>query len=46
MKRTDEGFLITDEEVKKASKLLGYVGLAMLTTRLFRLLLWPATGDK
>ncbi len=46
MKKTDEGYTITNDEVKKATRLLGYVGLAMLATRLFRVLFWPPSGEK
>ncbi len=46
MKKTDEGYTITNDEVKKAVRLLGYVGLAMLATRLFRVLFWPPAGEK
>ena len=46
MKKTDEGYSVTNEEIQKAAKILGYVGLAMLATRLFRLLFWPPVGEK
>ena len=46
MKKTDEGYSVTNEEIKKATKILGYVGLAMLATRLFRVLFWPRVGEK
>ena len=46
MKKTDEGYSITNDEVKKAVRALGYVGLAMLATRLFRVLFWPPVGEK
>ena len=46
MKKTDEGYTITNEEVEKAMRLLGYIGLAMLATRLFRVLFWPPVGEK
>ena len=46
MKKTDEGYTITNEEVQKATRVLGYVGLAILATRLFRILFWPPTGEK
>ena len=46
VKKTDEGYSVTNEEIQKASKILGYVGLAMLATRLFRLLFWPQVGNK
>ena len=46
MKKTDEGYTITNDEVKKGVCLLGYVGLAMLATRLFRVLFWPPVGEK
>lgn len=46
MKKTDEGYTITNDEVKKALRALGYVGLAMLATRFFRLLFWPPVGEK
>ena len=41
MKKTDEGYTITNEDLQKATRILGYVGLAMLATRLFRVLFWP-----
>ena len=46
MEKTNEGYTITDEELQKVSRILGYVGLAMLATRLFRVLFWPPVGDK
>ena len=46
MKKTDEGYSITNEEVQKATRILGYVVLAMLATRLFRILFWPPVGNK
>ena len=46
VKKTDEGYSVTNEEVQKATKILGYVGLAMLATRLFRVLFWPPVGNK
>ena len=46
MKKTDEGYSITNEEVQKATRILGYVGLAMLATRLFKILFWPPVGEK
>ena len=46
MKKTDEGYTITHEELQKATRILGYVGLAMLATRLFRVLFWPPVGEK
>ena len=46
MKKTDEGYSITNEEVQKATRILGYAGLAMLATRLFRILFWPPVGEK
>ena len=46
MKKTDEGYSVTNEEVQKAAKILGYLGLAMLATRLFRVLFWPPVGNK
>ena len=46
MKKTDDGYTVTHEEVKKATRVLGYVGLAMLATRLFRVLFWPPVGEK
>ncbi len=46
MEKTDEGYSITNEEVKQATRILGYVGLAMLVTRLFRLLFWPPVSEK
>ena len=46
MKKTDEGYSITTEEVQKATRILGYVGLAMLATRLFKILFWPPVGEK
>ena len=46
MKKTDEGYTITHEELQKATRILGYVGLAMLATRLFRILFWPPVGEK
>ena len=46
MKKTDEGYSITNEEVQKATRILGYIGLAMLATRLFRILFWPPVGEK
>ena len=46
MEKTKEGYTITDEELQKVSRILGYVGLAMLATRLFRVLFWPPVGDK
>ena len=46
MKKTDEGYTITQEEMQKATRILGYVGLAMLATRLFRVLFWPPVGEK
>ena len=46
MKKTDEGYSVTNEEVQKAAKILGYLGLAMLATRLFRVLFWPPIGNK
>ena len=46
VKKTDEGYSVTHEEVEKATKVLGYVGLAMLATRLFRILFWPPAGNK
>ena len=46
MKKTDEGYSVTHEEVQKVSRILGYVGLAMLATRLFRVLFWPPVGEK
>ena len=46
MKKTDEGYIITNEEVKKVTRVLGYIGLAMLATRLFRVLFWPPVGEK
>ena len=46
MKKTDEGYTITNEEVEKATRVLGYIGLAMLATRLFRILFWPPVGEK
>ena len=46
MKKTDEGYTITNEEVQKATRILGYFGLAMLATRLFRVLFWPPAGEK
>ena len=46
MKKTDEGYSIANEEVQKATRILGYVGLAMLATRLFRVLFWPPVGNK
>ena len=45
MKKTDEGYSVTNEEIQKATKILGYVGLAMLATRLFRLLFSPTGGQ-
>ena len=46
LKKTDEGYSITNEEVQKATRVLGYVGLAMLATRLFRVFFWPPVGNK
>ena len=46
MKKTDEGYTITNEEVEKATRVLGYIGLAMLATRLFRILFWPPVVEK
>jgi len=46
VKKTDDGYSITNEEVKKVSRVLGYIGLAMLATRLFRVLFWPPVGEK
>ena len=46
MKKTDEGYTITNEEVGRATRVLGYIGLAMLATRLFRVLFWPPVGEK
>ena len=46
MKKTDEGYTITNEDVEKAARFLGYVGLAMLATRLFRVLFWPPVVEK
>ena len=46
MKKTDEGYTVTNEEVQKATRFLGYIGLAMLVTRLFRVLFWPPVGEK
>ena len=46
MKKTDEGYTITNEEVEKATRVLGYIGLAILATRLFRILFWPPVGEK
>ena len=46
LKKTEEGYTITNDEVKSASRILGYVGLAMLATRVFRVLLWPPAGGK
>ena len=46
MEKTDEGYSITNEEVQKATRILGYVGLAMLATRLFKILFWPPVGEK
>ena len=46
MKKTDEGYTITNEEVEKATRVLGYIGLAMLATRLFRVLFWPPVVEK
>ena len=46
MKKTDEGYSITNEEVQKATRILGYIGLAMLATRLLRVLFWPPVGEK
>ena len=46
VKKTDEGYSVTNEEVQKATRILGYVGLAMLATRLFRILFWPPVGEK
>ena len=46
MKKTDEGYSVTNEEIQNATKNLGYVGLAMLATRLFRVLFWPPVGNK
>ena len=46
MKKTDEGYTITNEDLQKATRILGYVGLAMLATRLFRVLFWPPAGEK
>ena len=46
MKKTDDGYIVTNEEVKRATRILGYVGLAMLATRLFRVLFWPPVGEK
>ncbi len=46
MKKTDDGYSVTNEEVQKATRVLGYIGLAMLATRLFRVLFWPPVGNK
>lgn len=46
MEKTDEGYSVTNEEVKQATRVLGYVGLAMLVTRLIRVLFWPPVGEK
>ncbi len=46
MKKTDEGYTVTNEEVQKATRILGYVGLAMIATRLFRVLFWPPVSEK
>ena len=46
VKKTDEGYSVTNEEIQKATKILGYVELAMLATRRFRVLFWPPVGEK
>ena len=46
VEKTDDGYRVTNEEVQKVSRILGYVGLAMLATRLFRVLFWPPVGNK
>ncbi len=41
MERKEGGYFITDEEVKNAGKILGYVATGLLALRLMRVILWP-----
>lgn len=41
MQRKDEGYFITNKEVKDTTRVLGYVGLGFLTLRILRIILRP-----
>ena len=41
MQRKDDGYFISNEEVKMATRILGCIGIGFLGLRLIRLALWP-----
>ena len=41
MERREDGIFIPNEEIKMATRILGYIGIGFLGLRLIRLALWP-----
>ena len=41
MERREEGIFIPNEEIRMATRILGYIGIGFLSLRLIRLALWP-----
>jgi hypothetical protein len=46
MQRKENGWLITDDDVKSAGKILGYIAAGALALRLIRIILWPYPTGK
>ena len=46
MQRKENGWFITDDDVKKAGKILGYIAAGALALRLIRVILWPYPTGK
>ena len=44
MERREDGSFIPDEEIKMATRILGYIGMGWHGLRLIRMALWPPFG--
>ena len=46
MERKENGWFITDDDVRNTGKILGYLAAGVLALRLIRVILWPLPNGR